>query len=130
MCIVLLSTVLSVATTSAAITVVDPTQPPQQRLAPEELEKLAQLQQPVSFPFLLSGLSPDDQAFLSVEFDQQDVHLVFSNINDGSTVAVDDRILDLPPFSELVWRDATTLTYFSTELIFNPDGSVTVGDPQ
>lgn len=130
LCLVLLGTVLSVATTSAAITVIDPTQPPQQRLAPEELEKLRQLQQPASFPFLLSGVSPDDQAFLSVEFGEQDVDFVFSNINDGSTVAVDDRILDLPPFTELVWRDATTLTYFSTEIIFNPDGTITFGDPQ
>ena len=120
--LLLLIMVLSVSSASAAITVIDPFQPPQARLTPPEIETLEQLQDSV-FPFILSPLSPDDQAALTVEFSAQDIQFVLLDINDGSAVPVDPIILQYPPFSEIVWRDANTLTYFGAEFGSGPDGS-------
>ncbi len=124
--LLLLVLVLSASPAWATITVIDPFQPPQQRLPAPEIEKLEQLQQ-ASFPFILSPLSPDDEALLTVEFSAVDMQFVFLNINDGSKVTVDETLFQYPQFSEVVWRDTTTLTFFSVELMLNPDGSVTFG---
>lgn len=121
MCFVLLAMVLSVSSASAAITVIDPTKPPQQRLPAPEIAKLEQLEQ-ASFPFILSRPSPDDQALLTVEFKEPNINFVFLNINTGAKVVVDPKIQQYPPFSEVVWRDATTATYFSGEITPTPGG--------
>ncbi len=90
----------------------------------EAVEKIARLQRTVS-PFILSPVSPDDQAVLSAyvrptEDDQQEADVFFLNIQDGTTVPANDLVEQILPLSNIVWASDTTAALLALDQTFTP----------
>jgi dipeptidyl aminopeptidase/acylaminoacyl peptidase len=88
-------------------------------LSEEEVEKIRILQDSPTSPLLLSPISPDDAALLSVTSEG----LTFLGVEDGAAVPVDDAVRGLNPSTLLLglygipsagWRNERTLQYWTT----------------
>jgi Prolyl oligopeptidase family/WD40-like Beta Propeller Repeat len=114
--ILLAALALSLTPAAAEVVDIDPRKDPVTTLDQAESRRLATLQRTV-FPYLASEISPDDTTVLHAlikpggdEFD-----LGFMNIADGSITPANSVVRDLPPFSEVRWRDGRTAVYVSFE---------------
>ena len=109
-----------------------PDAPPAPLYDESTLNTIATLQN-VSYPALLSPISPDGEVALAgVGFE-----LLLLNVLDGSTVAVSPNLFRFGPISDYVWRDADTLEVLAYNvesfvpelvrvLIDRADGSISV----
>ena len=119
--ILLIAIALSITPAAAEVVDVDPEKDPTTTLDQAESQKLAMLQS-AAFPSLASEISPDDTTVLNVTAKpgEQSFSLSFVNIMDGSTSPVSELARDLPPFSEVRWRDGRTVVYVSLDFKVGP----------
>ena len=100
------------ASARAEVATIDPSKQPDSTLEPAEVGKLAALQGAV-FPSLVSDVSPDDAAVLTLVRRSGYVRLAFVNVQDGAGTPVGERASRFPPTTEVRWRDAHTAVYVS-----------------
>lgn len=117
--VVLVGLVLSATPAAAVVGIVDPSAEPEVVLEPAEANKLAALQS-LTFPILLSEVSPDDNAILAVASSAAAARVNFVDVNTAATTPVDLDFSQLPQFTEIGWRDATTAVYVSANEDFEP----------
>jgi dipeptidyl aminopeptidase/acylaminoacyl peptidase len=117
--IVVLALALSIAPAAADTRLIDPTEEPEITLSEAEAQKLAALQSAV-FPTIVGDVSPDDATIFTAAYTPSGVLLQFVNINDATTVNVDDVALALGPLVEPGWLDEHTVRYISLNENLNP----------
>lgn len=116
---ILAALVLSITPAAASTRLIDPTVEPEVILNEDEAQKLAALQS-TAFPSILGDVSPDDSMIFTATYSPGGVALQFVNINDGSTVPVDDLALALGPLVNPGWLNERTLRYISLNDNLNP----------
>src|SRR3712207_6369995 len=113
----LLSLVLGASPVSAAITPIDPANPPPPVLGPAELAKLAALRTTM-VPQLSSAVSPDDRTVVTFAFPDGESSAppqwAFLDVVAGSSRPIDPLALAWQPIlPDLAWRDGDTAAYLS-----------------
>lgn len=116
---IVLALVLSVTPAAADKRLIDPTEEPEIILNEAEAQKLAALQN-TTFPRIFGNISPDDRTMLTAAYSQSGVQLQLVNINDSSSIPVDDLALALGPLTEPGWVDNETLRYISLNQELTP----------
>jgi dipeptidyl aminopeptidase/acylaminoacyl peptidase len=117
--LLLFGLVFTVTPAAATVKDIDPEHEPELTLDEAEVEKIKALQSS-AFPALMSDVSPDDSTIITAAFAANQVQLSFVDVNDGSTVAINDSSGTLGPLSEIRWRDANTAVYVSLDENFSP----------
>lgn len=112
---------LSLHPVSAEVVEVKFRQDPILTLDEAETQRLNTLQR-TSFPALMSDISPDDTTIvkLLIAPDQSSYELYLMDINSGESTSYTQLFNELPPFSNLAWRDAHTLVYISFSFEVGP----------
>lgn len=110
--ILLLGLVFATAPARAEIGLINPREEPDVTLDEAEAEKLARLQD-VTFPNLLSEVSPDDRSILQLAAQPDAPPLAFLDVQTGALRPVDEAALEWSPLTEIGWRDARTAVYVS-----------------
>ena len=110
----LIACVALAAPVAAKISQVDPFDEPEIVLDPAEAARLAALQG-TTFPSLYSEISPDDAVVFSVISSPSDTTVGFINVGSGAVTPVDPAIFNYEPLTEIVWRDAQTAVFISSD---------------
>ncbi len=112
--LVLVAVLASVAPVRAEVQQINPLRPPDPELSEEEALRLQMLQTVVR-PAIQSDISPDDQTMMISTSDpvRDEFELAMLNIQDGSTVEIEDEILIYGPITERRWRDNDTMAYIA-----------------
>jgi dipeptidyl aminopeptidase/acylaminoacyl peptidase len=112
--LVLVAILASVAPAHAEVQEINPRRPPDPELNEAEALKLQMLQTVVQ-PAIQSDISPDDQTMMISTADpvREEFGLAMLNIQDGSTVEIEDEILRYGPITERRWRDNDTMAYIA-----------------
>lgn len=86
-------------------------------LGPDEVAKIAQLQQGTTLHVILSGVSPDDTTILaaSIRMADSSIRLEFIDITTGAKTPVEDFLESVLPLTNISWRDANTAVFMALD---------------
>jgi dipeptidyl aminopeptidase/acylaminoacyl peptidase len=106
---------------SAEYVEVNPNEDPITTLNEEEAKRYEILRKS-TFTYLLSDISPDDQAIVEgyVLPNGEDIEVSLLDINSGTSTSILSLYTNYPPLSDMRWRNPTVLAYISIDFFTGP----------